>query len=91
MKLVDFDALIDVGLFRRKPKAEREVAYTAKKENDLPPTIDSTDFEAGEADNNTWEDYTQKMEPSLAMHGKTQFLEMLKYLRTSEPITPGRR
>ena len=55
MKYVDFNALIEFGLFRRKPDVTE---YFAKKQKDLPLTIDNVEFEA-EKPEDAFEDYTQ--------------------------------
>ena len=85
MKHVDFNALIEFGLFKRKPDVTE---YFAKKQKDLPLTIDNVNLEA-EAPEDAFEDYTYKINIGIiTLDDHHRFLHMLKHVPTSEHVDP---
>ena len=80
---MDFDALIGFGLCQSKPKVE----HTAKKQNDLPLTIENVDFQAKEP-YDAREDQDHKVEIGLCDYGGHRYLHMLKYTPVSDHVQP---
>ena len=81
MKYVDFNALIEFGLFRGKPDVK---TYIVKKQKEGPLAVENTNFKAEEPDD-AWEDYCQKIEiGSITVLGD-RFFKMLKYCPASDP------
>ena len=83
LQFVDFDALIEFGLFRSKPDV---MTYTKKKNPALPLTFANTDFQAEEPED-AWEEYTHKLEIGLIdLKDHHRYLHMLKHAPASEEV-----
>ena len=54
LKFMDFNALIEFGIFKMKPDVK---TYYAKKQKDLGLTVENVDLEANQPDDE-WEDYS---------------------------------
>jgi len=84
LKFMDFDALIEFGLFRSKPN----VPYTKKKNPALPLTVENADFEAEEP-YDRYDEYLHQVEIGLVPILDDQYLKMIKYVPVSIPMPIG--